>query len=407
MLRVGLTGGIACGKSEVVRRLAAAGLPTLDLDGVAHALMGPGQPGHAAVAEAFGSAILASDGSIDRRALGAIVFADPEARRRLNGILHPRIRAEEARRASLIGDRPGALLVTDAALLVETGVHLRFDRLIVVHCRPDQQVARLLARDGLSEEEAGARLAAQMPIATKVRFAHLEVDTSGTIEETHRAGSALARELEHLAQGRPTPFAVPEARARGLLVHGSAEGPGGLTPAGLTEQIAVAGGVELEPLAAQLRPRVAGPWYAAADAVSGKKRGEEAQSSPAALVGPVVLHELRAHGFDPERLGAAAHSLAWLTDRSADRIAGAVLFALLLAEVVTLGRVPADLQDRAARFEPLARRWGRSGPDRTLAFALAAALSHPEDPEAARGACARAGGDPGLAGALVGAAVGA
>lgn len=407
MFRVGLTGGIACGKSEVVRRLAAAGLPTLDLDGVAHELMAPGQPGHAAVAEAFGSAILAKGGSIDRSTLGAIVFADPEARKRLNGILHPRIRAEEARRAILIGDRPGAVLVTDAALLVETGVHLRFDRLIVVHCRPDQQVARLRARDGLSEEEAEARLAAQMPIATKVRFAHLEVDTSGTIEETRRATDALARELERLAQGRPTPFAVPEARARGLLVHGPAEGPRGLTPVLLTEQIAVAGGMELEALAGQLRPPVAGPWYAAADAASGKESGEEARPSPAALMGPVVLHELRAHGFDPERLGAAAHSLAWLTDRSADRIAGAVLFALLLAEVVTLGRVPPDIEDRAARFEPLARRWGGDAPERLVTSALEAALAHPRDVVAARAACARDGGDPGLAGALVGAAVGA
>ena len=188
MLRVGLTGGIACGKSEVVRCLAAAGLATLDLDRVGHELLAFGQPGQMAVAEAFGSFVIAPDGSVDRRALAAMVFADPEARRRLNGMLHPLIRAEEARRASLAPDRPGALLITDAALLVETGTHLRFDRLVVVHCRPDQQVARLCARDGLSEEAARARLAAQMPIATKVRFAHVAwrgaTEAVATLKET-------------------------------------------------------------------------------------------------------------------------------------------------------------------------------------------------------------------------------
>ena len=97
MLRVGLTGGIACGKSEVVRRVTAAGLPTLDLDRVAHELMAPGQPGHAPVVEAFGSSVIEPDGSIDRRVLGDIVFADPQARLCLNGLLHPLIRAESLR----------------------------------------------------------------------------------------------------------------------------------------------------------------------------------------------------------------------------------------------------------------------------------------------------------------------
>ena len=327
MLRVGLTGGIACGKSEVVRRLAAAGLPTLDLDRVAHELVAPGLPGHAAVALAFGPAVLAPDGSIDRRGLGARVFADPGARLLLNGILHPRIRAEEESRASRLESRPGALLVTDAALLVETGTHLRFDRLVVVHCRPDQQVARLRARDGLSEEAARARLAAQMPIDTKVRFAHVSIDASRTLEETHRAADALARQLEQLALERPVPLAIDEARAREVLARGPAQGPRGLTPALMAERIAAASGVDLERLAACLDPPTSGPWYEAADAPS---KGE-GSGSPSALMGPLVLHELRTHGFDPERLWAAAFSVAWLTERNPDRLASAVRSAREIA----------------------------------------------------------------------------
>ena len=406
MLRVGLTGGIACGKSEVVRRLSAAGLPTLDLDRVAHGLMAPGQPGTAAVVEAFGPAVRAPDGAIDRRALGALVFADPGARQRLNGILHPRIRAEEDRRAQSLGARPGSLLITDAALLVETGSHLRFDRLVVVHCPPEQQVARLRARDGLTEQAAQARLAAQMPIATKVRFAHLAIDASGTIEATRSAADALAGELEGLAQHRPAPLVVAEARARGVLHHGPAVGPRGLSPVGLAERIAAAGGIELESLAAELRPKAEGPWYAAADVPSKREPGDEPGAAPGALMGPLVLHELRMHGFDPERVAAAAHSMAWLTERASSRIASAVLFALVLAEVLVLGRVPPDLEARAAGFGPLVRRWAGSGPDSSVGVAVQAALAHPHDVVAARALAVRLGGDPGLAGALVGAATG-
>ncbi|HVQ28162.1 MAG TPA: dephospho-CoA kinase, partial [Vicinamibacteria bacterium] len=321
MLRIGLTGGIACGKSEVVRRLSAAGLPTLDLDQVSHELTAPGEPGYEAVVEGFGPSILAPDRSIDRRALGAQVFADPAARQRLNLILHPRIRAEEDRRARLLGDGPGTLMVTDAALLVETGMHLRFDRLVVVHCRPDQQVARLRARDGLTDEAARARLAAQLPVAAKVRFAHIVIDASLTVEDTRRAADALAVELDHLARHRPQPVVITEERARRVLAHGPVEGPRGLTPALVSGAIAAAGGVDLGSLLASLRPRAEGPWYEAAENPEGDGRGP----SPAALVGPVVLHELREHGFDPERLAAAGFSLAWLTERRGSRIAASIL----------------------------------------------------------------------------------
>jgi dephospho-CoA kinase len=398
VLRIGLTGGIACGKSEVVRRLSAAGLPTLDLDTVSHELTAPGEPGYEAVVEAFGPSILAPDRSIDRRALGALVFADPAARQRLNLILHPRIRAEEDRRARLLGDGPGTLMVTDAALLVETGMHLRFDRLVVVHCRPDQQVARLRAREGLTEEAARARLAAQMPVATKVRFAHIALDASLAVEDTRRAADALAVDLEHLSRHRLQPVAIAEERARRVLAHGPVEGPRGLTPALLSEAIAAAGGVDLGSLLASLRPRAEGPWYEAAEAPAGHGPGP----SPAALAGPLVLHELRERGFDPERLAAAAFSLAWLTDREESRLASSVLYALLLAQVLVLGRIPSDLMSHAAGFEALARRWAGSGPDPLLDIVVRAALAHPSDVGAARAFCASQGGDAGLVGGLVG-----
>ena len=143
MLRVGLTGGIASGKSRVLERFAAAGFVTLDLDRVAHDVMAPGGAAHAAVLAAFGRGVRAADGSIDRKKLGPIVFGDAEARERLNAIVHPCVRDEEARRLAAVPARAGAVSVSDAALLVESGGHLRYDRLVVVWCSPEEQLRRL------------------------------------------------------------------------------------------------------------------------------------------------------------------------------------------------------------------------------------------------------------------------
>ena len=208
MLRVGLTGGIACGKSEVLGRLSARGLATLDLDAVAHEVMAPGGAAYEEVVASFGDDILAPDATIDRSALGAVVFGDPEARGRLEGIVHPRVRAEEARRASAFQAEGRALLVSDGAVLVEAGVHLRFDRLVVVHCPPEAQRRRLMARDGISDAAARARLGAQMPIEEKRCFGHLEVDTSGALEETAQAAEILAGVLLTEARG-PRPRVRP------------------------------------------------------------------------------------------------------------------------------------------------------------------------------------------------------
>jgi dephospho-CoA kinase len=258
VLRVGLTGGIACGKTRVRRALAAAGLPTLDLDAVAHDVILPGRPAHAAVAAAFGAEVLAPDGSVDRARLGALVFADPEKRRSLNAIVHPRVREEEARWAAGLAGGAGPPVV-DAALLVEAGVHLRFDRLVVVRCAPEQQLARLRARDGLEEAAARARIAAQMPLDDKARFAHAVVDTSGALEETDRRAQALAGDLRALAAGW-RPEAVSRARAASLVAAPAGE-VRGLGLRRLLEAIA-AGGVDLPDLGRGLQPPAGEPWYA-------------------------------------------------------------------------------------------------------------------------------------------------
>jgi dephospho-CoA kinase len=363
-LRVGLTGGIACGKSRVRRRLAAAGFSTLDLDRIAHEVMAPGAAAHREVVEAFGTGVLAADGSVDRRRLGERVFADAAARARLNAIVHPRVREEEARRVAALPDREGRVVVTDAALLVEAGVHLRFDRLVVVHCLPDQQVRRLVERDGLDEAAARARVDAQMPVLEKRRFAHLEVDASASPEQTDRAADAVAAELRALAARSGAPrVAVPLERRAGLIVAGPSTGPRGLEPAILLADIAAAGGLEMERIARRLVPPTARPWYRAA--------GPETDGpGPEALAGPVVLWSLARGGPDPDFLAAAAASLARLTHTEPVRIAGACLFALVLQDTLVAEAIGSE-RPRAvlSRWVDLARRWGGAPPPAHLADA--------------------------------------
>ena len=233
VLRVGLTGGIACGKSRVRRRLAAAGFGTLDLDAVAHEMIAPGGPAYDDVVAAFGRGILAADGTVDRKALGARVFADAAARAELNALVHPRVRDEEARRAAAHAAAGGRVFVTDAALLVEAGLHLRFDRLVVVDCEGGEQLRRLVARDGIDEAAARARIEAQMPAAEKRRFAHIALDASGT-PGSHGRGRGAARPPSSRSWPsiRPRARRVRETAVRGaLLAGGPAHGPRGLDPA--------------------------------------------------------------------------------------------------------------------------------------------------------------------------------
>jgi dephospho-CoA kinase len=342
------------------------------------------------VVEAFGRRILGAEGEIDRKALGAIVFADEAARDRLNAIVHPLVRQEEARRTPPT-DAPDAVSITDAALLVEAGVHLRFDRLVVAHCRPEEQLERLRRRDGLERSAAEARIAAQMPQEQKLRFAHYPLDTTGSFEDMDRAVDALADELRAVARARRRPAPVPVDRALGALVHGPPHGPCGLDPVPLLAEIAAAGGLEMQRLAKMLVPPAGGPWYRAA-------RPDETGPGPASLMTPVVLWT-RARGSDPPFVLAAAASLARLTHTDGAAIASACLFALALHHVAETSHLPLETPPEWLRD---AERWGGAPPAPDVAAAIGAAAGHARDLAAARDASAAAGGDPHLAAAVVG-----
>ncbi len=202
MLRVGLTGGIACGKTTVARMFAALGIPVLEADSVAHALLEPGQPAYAAVVAEFGPQVLRADGTVDRSRLGEIVFADRNRLERLNQLVHPGVREAIERWFVEQAGRGARVAIVEAALLVEAGYHRQFDRLIVVWCRPEQQRERLLAR-GLSPQMIEQRIAAQWPLEEKRRLADDVVDCSGSLEQTQRQVEALATQLAALAAAPP------------------------------------------------------------------------------------------------------------------------------------------------------------------------------------------------------------
>lgn len=192
---VGLTGGIACGKSTVSAMLAERGAIIVDADRVSRAVVEPGSPGLAAVIEAFGPEYRAADGSLKRAALGRLVFQDPSARQRLNAILHPRMATVTAERiAAALASAP-PMVVYDAALLIEMGQADRFRPLVVVQVTPETQMRRLRARDGLTEAEARARIASQMPVAEKVAQADHVIDNGGSRAETQAQVDALFAQL--------------------------------------------------------------------------------------------------------------------------------------------------------------------------------------------------------------------
>ena len=196
MLHVGLTGNIASGKSEAAQVFAELGAQIINADGIAHDLLVKGSGVYDEVVEAFGRGILAPDGSIVRKKLGAVVFGDAEKRSRLNSIVHPMVREEIMRRVHECGERcPFAIVIVEAALLVETGSHKIYDRLIVVTCDPCLQLSRLIHRDGLAPEQAKARISAQMPVEEKLKLANYTIDTSGTLKETREQIEAIYRDL--------------------------------------------------------------------------------------------------------------------------------------------------------------------------------------------------------------------
>jgi dephospho-CoA kinase len=200
MLRIGLTGGIASGKSTVASMLRDLDYPVLDADSIARELLEPGQDAYKEVVREFGDGILARGGAVERPKLAAIVFGDAQKRARLNQILHPRIQEVVASWFAAL-DRPGGsdLAFEDAALILEAGAKKNLERVVVCWCRPEQQIERLQER-GLSVEEAKARIAAQMPMEEKRRLADETIDCSGSIEETRRQLQAAIAKLKKSAR---------------------------------------------------------------------------------------------------------------------------------------------------------------------------------------------------------------
>ena len=193
MQRVALTGGIATGKSYVLARFLRLGVPCLDADALAHGVEAAGTEATQRIATRFGD-VLAADGSVDRRKLGPIVFADPAARRELEAIVHPavyRAIAAAIRGFELTGER---LVIVDVPLLFETGREKDFDRVIVTACSPETQLARLRER-GIADEAARQRLAAQWPTDKKVAGAHFVISTDGTFDETDRQVADIHKQL--------------------------------------------------------------------------------------------------------------------------------------------------------------------------------------------------------------------
>lgn len=215
LLETGLTGGIASGKSTVDAMLENLGAHIIDADTIVHELLAPGQPEHDEVVRRFGRSILRGDHSIDRRALATIIFADPTARAALNALLHPGVRREETRRRDEWRAGGGAgIVITDAALLVETGRHADYDRLVLVACERSLQLARLLARHpDMHATEATARLEAQGPLKDKLAVADYVIDTSGALTRTeqraHEVYLQLLEDLEARRDGRPLPRRPP------------------------------------------------------------------------------------------------------------------------------------------------------------------------------------------------------
>ena len=197
MLRVGLTGSIGVGKSFVAGVLAELGCHVLDADRTSREVVEPGSPGLSAVAAAFGAEVVRQDGTLNRERLGSIIFADDDKRALLNSILHPYIISrQDGFLRSWEAEDPGGIGVIDAALMIESGGYKRFDKLIVVHCAPEKQLQRVMARNNLSADAAEQRIRAQMSQEEKQRFADYLIDTSEGFEVTRKRTEDVYRELK-------------------------------------------------------------------------------------------------------------------------------------------------------------------------------------------------------------------
>ncbi len=204
MMIVGLTGGIASGKSLVSRVFKDLGAHVIDADRIVHGLLEPGQRAWEEVLAHFGAAIEGPDKTIDRRKLGHLVFADTEKRAWLNQCLHPKVfEVFTTQIRHLIAREPRALVVLDAALLIETGYHRKMDKVVVVYADEEQQMKRLMDRDGFSSEQAMARIRSQMPLEEKKRHADYVIMNTGDRAETERQARAVFAELKRTAGEKP------------------------------------------------------------------------------------------------------------------------------------------------------------------------------------------------------------
>jgi dephospho-CoA kinase len=199
MLKVGLTGGLACGKTFVGEILAGYGCLLIQADELGHAVLEPGAEAYGAVIEEFGREILDAGGKIERPKLASLVFGAPERLERLNQLVHPAVlRREDVLMAEFQSRQPRGIALVEAAILIETGSYKRYDRIILVACREEQQVERAMRRPGAKKADVLARLARQMPLEEKRKFADFVIDTSGEKEDTVRQTRAAYEVLRRI-----------------------------------------------------------------------------------------------------------------------------------------------------------------------------------------------------------------
>lgn len=199
MLKVGLTGGLACGKSFVAEGFAGWGCLVIHADELGHEVLARGGEAFDSVVREFGEDILTTAGEIDRRALAARVFGAPERLTRLNALVHPPVvRKEEQLAREFAAAQPHGIVVVEAAILIETGSYKRFDRIVLVTCAEEQQVERAMRREGAVETDVRARLSRQMPLEQKRKFADFVIDTSGSKEDTLRQTRSIYDALRRM-----------------------------------------------------------------------------------------------------------------------------------------------------------------------------------------------------------------
>jgi dephospho-CoA kinase len=200
MLTVGLTGGIASGKTAVGRMLSALGCRVIESDAITRRLFEPGDSVNRAVAEAFGPGVVAPDGSIDRQILGELVFNNSELRQKLNSLVHPAIKERQAEfLAAVAAEDSRAIGIVEAALMIEVGTYKNYDKVIVVKCSPEVQRRRLRERSQLTDEQIEARIGSQMPMEEKVKYADFVIDNSGDLGSTRQQVQDVYRKLRALA----------------------------------------------------------------------------------------------------------------------------------------------------------------------------------------------------------------